>query len=43
MERDKFMTPNEAKDFGIIDKVLEHPLQEKDETSASSENPASTI
>lgn len=25
LERDKFMTPEEAKDYGIIDKVLEHP------------------
>lgn len=25
MERDKFMSPLEAKDFGIIDTVLEHP------------------
>lgn len=31
MERDKFMTPLEAKEFGIIDKVLEHPLQEREE------------
>ena len=25
MERDKFMTPGEAKEFGIIDKILDHP------------------
>ncbi len=25
MERDRFMTPEQAKDFGIIDKVLAHP------------------
>jgi len=25
MERDKFMNPSEAKDFGILDLVLEHP------------------
>ncbi|XP_071811209.1 ATP-dependent Clp protease proteolytic subunit, mitochondrial-like isoform X2 [Apostichopus japonicus] len=25
MERDSFMTPEEAKEFGLIDKVLEHP------------------
>ena len=24
MERDNFMTPEEAKDFGIIDKIIEH-------------------
>lgn len=32
MERDKFMSPLEAKEFGIIDKVLEHPLQEREGT-----------
>ena len=25
MERDKFMNPSEAKEFGILDLVLEHP------------------
>ncbi|KAK2716867.1 ATP-dependent Clp protease proteolytic subunit-like [Artemia franciscana] len=25
MERDKFMSPSEAREFGIIDKMLEHP------------------
>lgn len=25
MERDKFMSPNEAKDFGLIDKILCSP------------------
>lgn len=25
MERDKFMSPEEAKELGIIDSVLEHP------------------
>ena len=25
MERDRFMNPMEAKDFGLLDKVLEHP------------------
>lgn len=33
MERDKFMSPIDAKEFGIIDKVLEHPMQESDEKS----------
>ena len=28
MERDKFMSPFEAKDFGLIDKILEHPPKE---------------
>ena len=27
LERDKFMTPNEAKDFGLIDKVVEKRTQ----------------
>ena len=27
LERDKFMTPNEAKDFGLIDKVVEKRAQ----------------
>ncbi|XP_063977449.1 ATP-dependent Clp protease proteolytic subunit, mitochondrial [Diachasmimorpha longicaudata] len=35
MERDKFMSPVDAKEFGIIDKILEHPLQEKDEVDAT--------
>lgn len=25
MERDKFMSPEEAKEFGLIDKILQHP------------------
>lgn len=25
MERDKFLTPDEAKTLGLIDSVLEHP------------------
>ncbi|XP_015521748.1 ATP-dependent Clp protease proteolytic subunit [Neodiprion pinetum] len=37
MERDKFMAPNDAKEFGIIDKVLEHPLQEKDDNNSSTQ------
>lgn len=36
MERDNFMSPVEAKEFGIIDKILEHPLQEKDEQGGNS-------
>jgi ATP-dependent Clp protease protease subunit len=34
MERDKFMSPVEAKEFGLIDKILEHPSN--DETPAES-------
>lgn len=29
MERDKFMSPEEAKNFGIIDKVLTRPPKGK--------------
>ncbi|XP_012061610.1 PREDICTED: ATP-dependent Clp protease proteolytic subunit, mitochondrial [Atta cephalotes] len=29
MERDNFMSPLQAKEFGIIDKVLAHPMQEE--------------
>lgn len=29
IERDTFMSPEEAKEFGIIDKVLAHPMQEE--------------
>lgn len=28
MERDKFMSPSEAQEFGLIDKILEHPPKE---------------
>ncbi|KAG8042401.1 hypothetical protein G9C98_005035 [Cotesia typhae] len=33
--RDKFMSPADAKEFGIIDKILDHPTQEKDENRSS--------
>ena len=38
MEGDKFMSPSKAKDFGLIDKILEHPPKEglKDETTEAS-------
>lgn len=29
MERDNFMSPTEAKEFGLIDKILAHPMQEE--------------
>lgn len=29
MERDNFMSPIQAKDFGLIDKVLANPMQEE--------------
>ena len=31
MERDKFMSPKEAKEFGLIDKILEHPPKQGEE------------
>jgi len=37
MERDRFMSPSEAKEFGIIDKVLEHPPSPSSDESTSSE------
>ncbi|KAI5711258.1 hypothetical protein M8J76_001053 [Diaphorina citri] len=37
MERDKFMSPSVAVDFGIIDKVLEHPPIVTEEKIAASE------
>lgn len=33
MERDNFMSPTQAKEFGIIDKVLAHPMQETAEAA----------
>lgn len=33
MERDNFMNPSEAKEFGIIDKVLCQPMQEEAENT----------
>ncbi|RZF46531.1 hypothetical protein LSTR_LSTR017688 [Laodelphax striatellus] len=32
MERDKFMSPDEAKSFGIIDSILDHPPKVVDKT-----------
>lgn len=42
MERDKFMSPDEAKSFGIIDKVLTRPPKGKVVSEeAAEEKPAS--
>jgi len=35
MERDKFMNPLEAKEFGLIDMVLEHPPKYHDNHNES--------
>lgn len=37
MERDKFMSPTEAKVFGLIDKILEHPPKHENSASSSDE------
>lgn len=37
MERDHFMTPEEAKVLGIIDHVLEHPPETVSETGPASD------
>ncbi|XP_056647130.1 ATP-dependent Clp protease proteolytic subunit, mitochondrial-like [Diorhabda sublineata] len=36
MERDKFMSPEEAKKFGLIDKVLSKPLNDETDTTENS-------
>lgn len=38
MERDRFMTPEEACKFGLIDKVLEHPPTLEDDKDAAHAN-----
>jgi len=38
MERDKFMTPEDAKDFGLIDEVVVNRRVEDDETGGSTES-----
>jgi ATP-dependent Clp protease protease subunit len=35
MERDKFMSPADAKDFGIIDKILDHPPKHGENVESS--------
>lgn len=41
MERDRYMSPVEAKDFGIIDRVLVHPPQAgQDEPELVQKEPA---
>lgn len=37
MERDKFMSPAEAKEFGLIDKILEHPPKHENHGSSKEE------
>lgn len=33
MERDNYMSPTEAKEFGLIDKILAHPMQDETKTT----------
>ena len=33
MERDLFMSPNDAREFGLIDTILEHPPSLEEEKS----------
>lgn len=43
MERDRYMSPMEAQDFGIIDRVLVHPPQAgQDEPELVQKEPAAT-
>lgn len=36
MERDKFMNPQESKEFGLIDKILDQPPKHGEQTNDSS-------
>ncbi|XP_057369853.1 ATP-dependent Clp protease proteolytic subunit, mitochondrial-like [Daphnia carinata] len=38
MERDKFMSPVEAKEFGLIDKILEHPPKHENLTASNKDD-----
>lgn len=43
MERDRYMSPMEAQDFGLIDRVLVHPPQAgQDEPELVQKEPAAT-
>lgn len=42
MERDKFMSPKEAKEFGLIDNVLTHPAKPTKNKEESTTKPAAT-
>ena len=39
VDRDRFMSPEEAVEYGLIDKVLEGPVQQPDGKPADSDNP----
>lgn len=41
MERDHFMTPDEAKTLGIIDHVLEHPPETVSDHNPNENSPTS--
>lgn len=38
MERDKFMSPIEAQQFGILDKILDHPPRFSSDVDAQKTN-----
>lgn len=38
LERDKFLTPQDAKDFGVIDDVVTHRVIDQDENKSSPDN-----
>lgn len=43
MERDRYMSPMEAQEFGILDKVLVHPPQDgEDEPELVQKEPVAT-
>ena len=39
LERDKFMNPTQAKEFGLIDKILEHPPKPGSSAGQEQEQP----
>lgn len=44
MERDRYMSPMEAQEFGILDKVLVHPPQDgEDEPELVQKEPAAVV
>ena len=43
MERDKFMSPVEAKEFGLIDKILEHPPKHEHLATKDEKQPETKI
>lgn len=42
MERDNYMSPIEAKEFGLIDKILAHPMQDETKTTTEKTDSVAT-